>query len=376
MDLENTQNNSLAKLPLLKQGEYDTWRLRIESYIQLQDYTLWEIIEEGNSFKPVARTTTNEDGTSTTTILGAVTNEQKILKKNDLKSRSILMMTLPSEHLLTFNKHKDAQSLFEAIEARFGGNEATKKTQKTLLKQMNKSDLGSISFNDLYNNFKIVEPAVKRSITSSLNSGSQNLAFISGHSSTNDVNTANVNVSTCSTPVSTASTNNNTACHSNATIYANLATQPNGSQVVHEDLEQIHEDDLDEIDLKWQLALLSMKARKFYQRTGKTIIINGSDTAGYDKKKVECFNLNVEESSSKAMLAIDGTRFDWRYMADEEASTNFALMAFSDSEVQNNKTCLKNFEDLKSSYDKLRIELNKSESDLYSYKKGLASVEE
>ncbi|GJZ40578.1 hypothetical protein Tco_0587464 [Tanacetum coccineum] len=136
MDLENTQNNSLAKLPLLKQGEYDTWRLRIESYIQLQDYTLWEIIEEGNSFKPVARTTTNEDGTSTTTIPGVVTAEQKILKKNDLKAQSILMMTLPSEHLLTFNKHKDAKSLFEAIEARFGGNEATKKTQKTLLKQM------------------------------------------------------------------------------------------------------------------------------------------------------------------------------------------------------------------------------------------------
>ncbi|GJV30722.1 hypothetical protein Tco_1387170 [Tanacetum coccineum] len=59
MDLE--QNNSLAKLPLLKQGEYDTWRLRIESYIQLQDYSLWEIIEEGNSFKPVAQTTREAD---------------------------------------------------------------------------------------------------------------------------------------------------------------------------------------------------------------------------------------------------------------------------------------------------------------------------
>ncbi|GKA54629.1 ribonuclease H-like domain-containing protein [Tanacetum coccineum] len=256
----------------------------------------------------------------------------------------------------------------------------------------------------------IVKPEVKRSITSSSNSGSQNLAFISDHSSTNDVNTANVHVSTCSTHVSTASTNNSTACLSDATMYAYLATQPNGSQIVLEDLEQIHEDDLDEMDLKWQLALLSMKARKFYQRNGKKIIINGSDTAGYDKKKVECFNchklghfarecrnprsqenrsksqnssrrlVNVEESSSKAMLAIDGTGFDWSYMADEEDSTNFALMAFSDSEVQNNKTCsktcLKNFEDLKSSYDKLRIELSKSESDLYSYKKGLESMEE
>ncbi|GKA37956.1 hypothetical protein Tco_0724521 [Tanacetum coccineum] len=42
-------------------------------YIQLQDYALWEIIEEGNSFKPVARTTTNEDDTSATSIPGAVT---------------------------------------------------------------------------------------------------------------------------------------------------------------------------------------------------------------------------------------------------------------------------------------------------------------
>ncbi|GKC96867.1 ribonuclease H-like domain-containing protein [Tanacetum coccineum] len=326
MDLESTQNNALAKLPLLKQ-------------------------EDGNSFKPVARTTTNADGTSTSTIPGAVTADEKIQKNNDLKAQSILMMTLPSENLLTFNQYKDAKTLFEAIEARFDGNEATKKTQKTFLKQI-----------------------------------------------------------TASSSLSTASTTDNFARLSNATIYAFLAHQPNGSQVVHEDLEQIHEDDLEEMDLKWQLALLSIKARKFHQRTGKKIIINGSDTAGYDKTKVECFNchkmghferecrnprsqenrsrnkdssrrtVSVEESSSKAMLAIDGVGFDWSFMTEEKTPTNFALMAFSDSEVQNNKTCfktcLKSFEDLKSQYDKLRIELNKSEFDLANYKIGLAYVEE
>ncbi|GJS66156.1 hypothetical protein Tco_0680720 [Tanacetum coccineum] len=251
MDLESTQNNALSKLPLLKQGDYDTWRLRIESYIQLQDYALWEIIEDGNSFKPVTRTTTNADGTSTSTIPGAVTADEKIQKKNDLKSRSILMMTLPSEHLLTFNQYKDAKTLFEAIEARFCGNEATKKTQKTLLKQMyenfnaslslpgfrklNKPDLGSISFDDLYNNFKIVEQEVNGSVTSSSNSNSQNVAFVSTPSSTNGANTYNVLVNTASSSLSTASSTDNTARLSDATIYAFLANQPNGSQVVHED---------------------------------------------------------------------------------------------------------------------------------------------
>ncbi|GJW79583.1 hypothetical protein Tco_0143558 [Tanacetum coccineum] len=105
-------------------------------YFQVQDYALWEVIEYGNSFKPVARTTTNADGTSTSTIRGPVTTEEKAQKKNDIKARSMLLMALPNEHQLTFNQYKDAKTLFEAIQARFGGNDATKKTQKTLLKQM------------------------------------------------------------------------------------------------------------------------------------------------------------------------------------------------------------------------------------------------
>ncbi|GJU75853.1 putative ribonuclease H-like domain-containing protein [Tanacetum coccineum] len=430
MDLETAQTNATAKLPILKQGEYEMWRLRIEQYFQVKDYALWDVIENGNSFKPTAQTIANADGTSTSMIPGPVTTEEKAQKKNDVKARSMLLMALPNEHQLTFNQYKDAKTLFDAIQTRFGGNDATRKTQKTLLKQMyenfnapstesldsifnrlqkivsqlailgenisqedlnlkflrslpsewnthvvvwrNKSDLDTMSIDDLYNNFKIVEQEVKRTVTSSSNSNSssQNMAFVSSPSSTNEVNTANVQVSTANSPVSTADTPDSTANLSDATVYAFLANQPNGSQLVHEDLEQIHEDDLEEIDLKWQLALLSMRARR-----GPRNQDNRNRNQDSSRRIV-----NVEETSSKAMVAIDGAGFDWCFMADEEVPTNMALTAFPDSKVHNDKTCtntcLKSFKTLKTQYDNLRIEFHKSEFNLATYKRGLAYVEE
>ncbi|GKE23754.1 hypothetical protein Tco_1435266, partial [Tanacetum coccineum] len=204
-----------------------------------------------------------------------VTADEKTQKKNDVKARSMLLMSLPNEHLLTFNQYKDAKTLFAAIQTRFGGNDATK---KTLLKQMyenfnaqstesldsiltgfrrlNKPALDIMSFDDLYNNFKIVEQEVKVTTNSSSSSSYQNMAFMSSPSSTNEVNTA-YEVNTASTQVSIANL-------SDATVYAFLANHPNGSQLVHEDLEQIHEDDLEEMDLKWQLALLSIRTRRLF----------------------------------------------------------------------------------------------------------------
>ncbi|GKA01799.1 hypothetical protein Tco_0674464 [Tanacetum coccineum] len=118
------------------QDEYGDRRLQIEQYFQVQDYALCDVIENGNSFKPTTRTTVNANSTSTLMILGPVTTEEKAQKKNDVKARSMLLMGLPNEHQLTFNQYKDAKTLFDDIQTRFGGNDATRKTQKTLLKQM------------------------------------------------------------------------------------------------------------------------------------------------------------------------------------------------------------------------------------------------
>ncbi|GKB75599.1 hypothetical protein Tco_0942494 [Tanacetum coccineum] len=118
MDLETVQTNTTAKLPLLKQGEYDMWKLRIQQYFQVQDYAPWDVIENGNSFKLAAQTTTNDDGSSTTIIPCPLKSNEKTQKKNDVKARSMLLMALPNERLLTFNQYKDAKTLFAAIQTR------------------------------------------------------------------------------------------------------------------------------------------------------------------------------------------------------------------------------------------------------------------
>ncbi|GKA25969.1 putative ribonuclease H-like domain-containing protein [Tanacetum coccineum] len=111
------------------------WEIRIKQYFQIQDYALWEVIENGNSWVPIPVIAT-ETGLSTGLKMTVPsTAKEKICKKNDVKARSLLLMAQPNEHQLTFDQYVDAQSMFAAIKARFGGNEATKKTQKALLKQ-------------------------------------------------------------------------------------------------------------------------------------------------------------------------------------------------------------------------------------------------
>ncbi|GKD85288.1 hypothetical protein Tco_1356442 [Tanacetum coccineum] len=182
-----------------------------------------------------------------------------------------------------------------------------------------------MSVDDLYNNLKIIEQSVKKSIGAT--SGAQNLDFMTAlsTSSTNDVNTAKP-----AYEISTVSTNVNTASPKLVLLAS-----------------QIHEDKLEAMDLKWQLSLLSMRAKRYFQRTCKKIFIIANDSSGYDKSKVEFFHCHSEHFSrecsaprnkegqfrnqdntrkqgnnkdtcSKAMLAINGVGFDWSDMAEEQ----------------------------------------------------------
>nr|GEV44514.1 reverse transcriptase domain-containing protein [Tanacetum cinerariifolium] len=270
MDSLSSQVVSAAKLPILNPNEFDLWKMRIEQYFLMTDYSLWEVILNGDSLIPTHK------------------------------------------HQLKFNSHKDAKTLMEAIEKHFGGNTKTKKVQKTLLKQQfenffgsssegldqihdrlqklthtliwrNKTDLEDRSLDELFNSLKIYESEVKHS--SSLGTDSHNLAFVSytPTDSTNDSVSAAVNVFAVGIKLS-ASTLPNVDSLSNAIIYSFFACQSSSPQLDNKDLKQIDVDNLEEMDLKWQMA------RRFLQKTGRNLGANGPRSMGFDMAKVECYN--------------------------------------------------------------------------------------
>nr|GEX31835.1 putative ribonuclease H-like domain-containing protein [Tanacetum cinerariifolium] len=305
MESLSPQVVAAAKLPILNPNEFDLWKMRIEQFFLMTDYSLWEVILNCDSPTPTRVINGVVQAVASTTA------EQKLAKKNELKARGTLLMALPDKHQLKFNIHKDVKSLMEA----------TKKS---------------------------------------------------------------VSAASTKPPASILPNVDNL---SDAVIYSFFASQSNSPQLDY--LKQIDANDLEEVDLKWQMAMLTMRARRYLQRTGRNLGANETYFIGFDMSKVECYNCyrRVETSTSNALVSqYDGVGgYDWSFQTDEEP-TNYALMAFtfssssspssSDTEVAScSKACTKAYATLQSHYDKLTIDLRKSQFDVLLYKTGLEYVE-
>ncbi|GJT68555.1 ribonuclease H-like domain-containing protein [Tanacetum coccineum] len=287
----------------------------------------------------------------------------KLPMLNPEEKLSTLLMALPNEHQLKFNTYKCAKTLMEAIKKSSEGLNQTYDRLQNLISQL-------------------------EILSETISQEDMNLKFLRSLPSEWKTHTLiwrnKPNLDTLSM----------------ADLYNNLK--------IYET--EIDVDDLEEMDLKWQMAMLTMRARSFLNKTERKINANDSETIGFNKSKVECYNCHkkghfarecraprenrnrepirrnviVKKTEIKALVAQDGLGYDWSDQA-EEGPTNFALMAYtssgfssslsSDSEVSTcSKACLKSYETLKEHYDNLIKDFNKSQLNVGAYKAGLESI--
>ncbi|GJX38266.1 ribonuclease H-like domain-containing protein [Tanacetum coccineum] len=406
-------------------------------------YSLWEVILNGNKVlkRTVGETEQEYEPTSA---------KEKQDKRNEMKARGTLLMALPNKDQLKFHSYKDAKLLMEAIEKRYGGNKESKKVQRTLLKQQyenfsgsssetmdqtfnrlqklisqleiqgevitqedmnlkllrslpsewkthaliwrNKEEIETISLDDLYNNLKIYKPGLTGSSSTSQNlQNLQNMAFVSSNntnsnSSTNEADNTAYGVSAAHTQSNHTSRDN----LSDAVICAFLASQPNSPQLAQEDLEQIDLDDLEEMVLQWEMAMLTIRARRINKRTGRKLDVNGQ-RVGFDRSKVKCYNCHknghfARECRAPRNQENRGRENSRRTMTVETPTKNallpqdgiggkfFQFFQLKKSILQT-KSCVKAYATLKEQYDSLSSDYKKSQFNLVSYKAGLESVE-
>ncbi|GKC18083.1 hypothetical protein Tco_1014865, partial [Tanacetum coccineum] len=229
-------------------------------------------------------------------VLPPKTAEEILAKERERKARTTLFMALPEDHLAKIHKMTDAKEMWEAIKSRFGGNDESKKMQKfqSLLSQLEihgagvstkdanqkflrslpsawfqislimrtKPRVDSLSFDDLYNNLRVFEPDVKGSTTSS--SSTQNVAFVSENtSSTNEVSTAyGASSSFGHNPQREGS-----SLYTDELMYSFFANQSS-------------------------VAMISMRLKKFYKKTGRKLQFDAKEPVGFDKSKVECYDFH------------------------------------------------------------------------------------
>ncbi|GKA25095.1 ribonuclease H-like domain-containing protein, partial [Tanacetum coccineum] len=243
-------------------------------------------------------------------------------------------------------------------------------------KFLNYEDLPGVdilSFDDLYYNLRVFESNVKGSTASS--SSPQNVAFVSENtSSTNDVSTA------YSVPIPSGQNSQ----YEQTSSYSLLANQSSCPQLDHEDLEQIDEYDLEEMDLKWQVAMILHEMKFFLRRLTGHFARECRIKGNQDNRRRDAWNSGTKDGSrtgkkedSKALVTIDGEGVDWSNQSEDE---DYALMACnssdSDTEVIScSNKCKESYANLKKLYDAQREQLSDASIEIKAYSQGLKKVE-
>nr|GEZ57197.1 ribonuclease H-like domain-containing protein [Tanacetum cinerariifolium] len=304
-------------------------------------------------------------------VLPPETAEEILAREKERKARTTLLIAIPEDHLAKFYKMTDAKKMFQSLLSKLeihGAGVSTEDANQKFLRSLpsfgsqvslivkTKPGVDTLRFDDLYNNLRVFEYDVKGS-----------LSYI------------------------------------DELMYFFFDNQSIGLKLDHEDLEQLDEFDLEEMDLKWQVAMISMRLKKFYKKTRRKLHFDAKEPIGFDKNKVECFNCHntghfareckskgnqesrrrdagnigykarengrrpAKQDEPKAMVTIDREGVDWTGHAETDIE-DYALMPFNSSnsgsdiekllaeaekEKEELKTKLKNFQSSSKGLSKL-----------------------
>ncbi|GJT45733.1 hypothetical protein Tco_0954448, partial [Tanacetum coccineum] len=320
------------KIPYSEESSITFGPWKMEHYLSHTDYPIWEVIQKGNG--PVSVST---DTNGVIKVLPPKTAEEILARERERKARTTLLMALPEDHLAKFHKMTDAKEMWDAIKSRFGGNDESKKMQKYILKQQ-------------FEGFSV--SPLKMPIKSSLG-----LYLLPGPK-----------------------------------VFESDVKGSTGSSSSAQNVAFLDEFDLEEMDLKWQVAMISMRLKKFYKKTGRRLQHFARECRSkrnQESRRRDAGNTGYrakdngrrprKQEEPKALVTLDGEGVDWTGHTEDEQE-NFALMADSNSGLDIEvtsclKECVESYAKLKKLYDEQREQLGDASIEIQAYTQSLKKVE-
>ncbi|GJU14722.1 hypothetical protein Tco_1142688 [Tanacetum coccineum] len=314
-----------AKFPYLEKEKYEIWAMKMEYWIQNADHNLWRIVQQGNSPKRLGK-----DAKGNTIVHPPVSLDEHVAVQRENKVRTLLLQALPEDHMPDFHHYDDARDIWMAVKARFGGNEESKKMRKTMLKQQftefsvteeeglhkgydrfqkilsqlnqvqarpdnddinlkflralpsswsqvalalkTRGGLESMSFDDLYNKLRSLELDVRIGHSYGVKAAAAptHSAFIGAASSGSKLNYSNQQ----SIVPSVSQTSGRSDSIMECVLHSFVAENEPDQDMIYEDFDQVDQLEMEELDLKWQMAMLSLRINRFEKKAGRKMNYN------------------------------------------------------------------------------------------------------
>ncbi|GJT74952.1 putative ribonuclease H-like domain-containing protein [Tanacetum coccineum] len=234
----------------LAADKYEIWAMKMEYWIQNADHNLWRIVQQGNSPKRLGK-----DAKGNTIVHPPVSLDEHVAVQRENKVRTLLLQALPEDHMPDFHHYDDARDIWMAVKARFGGNEESKKMRKTMLKQQftEFSVTEEEGLHKGYDRFqKILSQLNQLWCESCCCSPLTFLTFIGAASSGSKLNYSNQQ----SIVPSVSQTSGRSDSIMECVLHSFVAENEPDQDMIYEDFDQVDQLEMEELDLKWQMAML------------------------------------------------------------------------------------------------------------------------